>query len=42
MPWFVPWINRLGPIGPLLLALLTWFGLNVSIFGGHKSQSNAN
>jgi len=30
--WVLPWIIRLGPIGLVLLALLTWFGLNFSIF----------
>jgi len=29
---FVPWINCLGPIGPLLQALLTWFGLMFMLF----------
>jgi len=28
----LPWIIRLGPIGPLLRPSLTWFGLNFMLF----------
>jgi len=35
---FLPWIVRLGPVGLILLTLLTWLGLNFILFSQYLAQ----